>query len=120
MPSIVDTNSQVTFRNVTGHGGKQWVSFHYTVSNHTGKSRPPLFSVYIAVLSASRLINAFSWSTAGEAHVLVNDHPIATNISAMNSRAGHHKTVPIELDLKEGDGNVITFGANGSESKSLR
>jgi hypothetical protein len=32
----------------------------------------------------------------------------------MNSRAGYHRTVPVELTLYPGDVNTIKFGAIGS------
>ncbi|KAL5317061.1 hypothetical protein ACEPPN_016115 [Leptodophora sp. 'Broadleaf-Isolate-01'] len=83
----INTQSQVTFHNITGTGEPQWVSLHYTVNN----------------------------ATAGEAHILVNDQAVPTNISSMNSRAGHHKSVPVELTLKPGDINKITFGVTGCE-----
>lgn len=51
----------------------------------------------------------------GEAHIFVNDEPRSTNISLFNSRAGYHKVVPMELTLRPGDVNTITFGAMGSE-----
>ena len=87
----IDDDSPVVFRNVTGAGGKQWVQFHYTVSD----------------------------PKAGEAHVLVNDGDVPMNISSMNSRAGYHKTVPVELDLKEGSVNTITFGAVGGQDYEI-
>ncbi|ORY72065.1 Arabinanase/levansucrase/invertase [Pseudomassariella vexata] len=79
-------SSEVTFRNVTGTGSKQWLSFHYRVSN----------------------------PEAGEAHILVNDEP-AINISSLNSRAGYHNSIPVQLTLKPGDVNTITFGSTGKE-----
>ena len=33
----------------------------------------------------------------------------------MNSRAGEHKSVPVELTLNPGDENTITFGVAGDE-----
>ncbi|KAI5867826.1 carbohydrate-binding module family 35 protein [Durotheca rogersii] len=78
--------SEVTFRNVTGTGSRQWLSFHYRVNN----------------------------PEAGEAHIFVNDGP-AINISSLNSRAGYHASTPLQLTLKAGDVNTITFGATGSE-----
>lgn len=76
----------VSFTNVTGLGGPQWVQFHYRV--------PP--------------------SSNAEAWVSVNNGP-AFNISAMNHRAGHHDVVPVQLDLQEGSGNTIVFGTSGNE-----
>ncbi|OTB03937.1 carbohydrate-binding module family 35 protein [Hypoxylon sp. CI-4A] len=78
--------SEVTFRNVTGTGDRQWLSFHYRVNN----------------------------PEAGEAHIFVNDEP-AVNISSLNSRAGYHTSTPVRLTLKRGDVNTITFGATGGE-----
>jgi hypothetical protein len=85
----MSSGSTVTFHNVTGLGGPQWVQFHYRMQNRM----------------------------AGEAHVTVNSGA-PVNISALNSRAGYHDVVPIELDLSEGDGNTITFGMTGGEGKS--
>ncbi|KAH6717453.1 Arabinanase/levansucrase/invertase [Leptodontidium sp. MPI-SDFR-AT-0119] len=96
----INTQSQVTFHNITGTGEPQWVSLHYTVNNATGTFVP-----------AHWLNNGHS----GEAHILVNDQAVPTNISSMNSRAGHHKSVPVELTLKPGDINKITFGVTGCE-----
>ncbi|EPE30279.1 Arabinanase/levansucrase/invertase [Glarea lozoyensis ATCC 20868] len=81
----VDSESEVVFRNVTGEGGKQWVSFHYAVNNRS----------------------------AGEAHISINDQQVPTNISSLNSNAGFHNTVPVEIVLEKGDKNVIRFGAMG-------
>ncbi|XXH05913.1 hypothetical protein Hte_012355 [Hypoxylon texense] len=78
--------SEVTFHNVTGTGALQWLSFHYKVSN----------------------------PEAGEAHIYVNDEP-AVNISSLNSRAGYHTSTPVQLNLRAGDVNTITFGATGGE-----
>lgn len=50
----------------------------------------------------------------GEAYILVNEDTVPTNISDLNSRAGYHEVVPVELTLKPGDVNTITFGAMGS------
>ncbi|KAJ4359812.1 uncharacterized protein N0V89_000368 [Didymosphaeria variabile] len=76
----------VSFANVTGLGGPQWVQFHYRV--------PP--------------------SSDAEAWVSVNDGP-AVNISSLNHRAGYHSVVPVQLDLIEGSENTISFGTNGGE-----
>ncbi|KAE8446598.1 hypothetical protein EG329_011791 [Mollisiaceae sp. DMI_Dod_QoI] len=37
---IVESSSQVTFKNVTGTGSPQWISIHYTVNNPEGLSYP--------------------------------------------------------------------------------
>jgi hypothetical protein len=60
-----------------------------------------------------RALTDFLFKLAGEAYILVNGEA-ATNISDLNSRAGYHKSVPVELILTEGDSNTITFGAVGS------
>ncbi|KAI1379705.1 carbohydrate-binding module family 35 protein [Hypoxylon crocopeplum] len=82
----VSDAGEVAFHNVTGTGSRQWLSFHYKVNN----------------------------PEAGEAHIYVNDEP-AVNISSLNSRAGYHASTPIQLTLKRGDVNTITFGATGGE-----
>ncbi|KAF4159307.1 hypothetical protein CNMCM6936_004476 [Aspergillus lentulus] len=77
----IDHDSEVVFENVTGTGEPEWVSFHYTVNN----------------------------PTSGDAHIYVNDEPVALNLSELNSRAGYHQTVPVQLTLKPGDTNTIRF-----------
>ncbi|KAI1496348.1 Arabinanase/levansucrase/invertase [Biscogniauxia marginata] len=77
--------SELTFHNVTGNGSLQWLSFHYTVNN----------------------------PKAGEAYIIVNDGP-TVNISSLNSRAGYHSSVPVQLTLNAGDVNTITFGSTSS------
>jgi hypothetical protein len=51
--------------------------------------------------------------TAGEAYILVNDEVVPTNLSSMNSRAGHCKAVPVQLMLEPGDTNTIVFSIIG-------
>lgn len=75
---------------MTGLGGSQWVQFHYRVSDRKG----------------------------GEAHVFVNDEP-AVNISSLNHRAGYHDIVPVQLELREGPVNKITFGMSGAEHTGI-
>jgi hypothetical protein len=86
----LDGDGVVTFGNVTGLGGLQWVQFHYRV--------PP--------------------SSNAEAWVSVNSGP-AVNVSALNHRAGYHDVVPIQLGLHEGSENTITFGTSGGEGVVL-
>jgi hypothetical protein len=38
-------------------------------------------------------------------------------ISALNSRAGYEKNVPVEVTLNSGDHNVIEFGAVGDPGR---
>ncbi|RDL35392.1 Arabinanase [Venustampulla echinocandica] len=83
----IDGNSEVVFRNVTGNGRKQWVSFHYEVNSRE----------------------------AGEAHIFINSESVPTNISSLNSRAGYHKTVPVMVSLDRGNQNAVRFGANGGK-----
>jgi hypothetical protein len=56
-----------------------------------------------------------STTSGGEAHILINDQQTPTNISSLNSNAGFHNTVPVEVMLEKGDGNVIRFGASGDD-----
>uniref|UniRef100_A0A0W0GF65 Galactan-beta-galactosidase n=1 Tax=Moniliophthora roreri TaxID=221103 RepID=A0A0W0GF65_MONRR len=79
------SGDEVTFYNVTGLGKLEYVTFHYTVTNRE----------------------------AGEAHIYVNDEVVPTNISDLNMRAGHHRSVPVPLKLQEGDVNTIRFGVTG-------
>ncbi|KAJ8125061.1 hypothetical protein O1611_g8579 [Lasiodiplodia mahajangana] len=85
----INPNREAVFYNVTGTGAPQWLSFHYTVND----------------------------PQAGEAHIFVNNEPIPTNISAMNSRAGFAEHIPVQLLLEPGDVNTIRIGANGSPSE---
>ncbi|KAJ4366239.1 hypothetical protein N0V83_007875 [Neocucurbitaria cava] len=72
----------ITFRNVTGLGGKQWVQLHYHVADRS----------------------------AGEAQISVNDGPFF-NVSELNSRAGYHYVIPVELELEAGPVNSIEIRA---------
>jgi hypothetical protein len=81
---VVSSDSAVTFHNVSGLGGPQWVQLHYRVADRD----------------------------AGEAYVTVNDE-VSYNVSSLNSRAGYHDIVPVELNLREGAVNTITFGVDG-------
>lgn len=85
-----DDESTVTFRNVTGLGGLQWVQMHYKVEE----------------------------GSRGDAWVEVNGAP-AVNISDMNHRAGFHHVIPVQLDLKHGDSNTITFGVGNGQGVVL-
>ncbi|RYC62230.1 hypothetical protein CHU98_g3977 [Xylaria longipes] len=80
----------VTFHNVTGTGSLQWLAFHYQINN----------------------------PEAGEAYVIANDEP-AVNISSLNSRAGYHDLTPIQLKLRSGDANTITFGFIGEDDNKI-
>lgn len=102
----VRTDSDVTFHNIAGTGSLQWFTFHYTVSNPEGK------------VSVADSYNMFTkHSTAGEAHIFINDNPVPMNISDHNSRAGYHKAIPIQLILNPGSVNTVRFGASGSQGK---
>lgn len=61
--------------------------------------------------------NEIPTNLAGEAYVIVNDEP-AVNISSLNSRAGYHDSTPVQLKLRNGDVNTITFGFSGEDGKS--
>lgn len=86
---IVSPGSEVVFNNVTGTGSLEWYTFHYDVSD----------------------------PAAGEAQIIVNDETHPTNLSELNSRAGKHGAVPVQLKLREGDTNTIRFGANGNKGE---
>lgn len=86
---LVSPGSEVVFNNVTGTGSLEWYTFHYDVSD----------------------------PAAGEAQIIVNDDTQPTNLSDLNSRAGKHGAVPVQLRLREGDTNTIRFGAHGDEGK---
>ncbi|KAJ3792882.1 Arabinanase/levansucrase/invertase [Lentinula aff. detonsa] len=78
----IDPLSNVTIHNIEGTGEPQWVSIHYTVND----------------------------PNAGDAYVWLNGEKI--RIADKNSRAGKFATVPINLTLKKGNGNVLTFGCH--------
>lgn len=86
---IVSPGSEVVFNNVTGTGSLEWYTFHYDVSD----------------------------PAAGEAQIIVNDETHPTNLSELNSRAGKHGAVPVQLKLREGDTNTIRFGVNGNKGE---
>ena len=75
---------------MTGLGGPQWVQLHYRVAN----------------------------PAADEAYVSVNDE-LAYDISSLNDRAGYHDIVPVELNLREGAVNKITFGVLAGEDAGI-
>ncbi|KAI0964834.1 glycosyl hydrolase [Xylaria arbuscula] len=79
-------STEITFWNVTGTGSMQWLAFDYTVNKQN----------------------------AGDAYVVVNNEP-AVNISSLNSRAGYHHLVPVQLKLRSGDDNTIVFGSIGQD-----
>ncbi|KAI0517013.1 glycosyl hydrolase [Xylaria bambusicola] len=78
--------NEITFRNVTGTGAMQWLAFDYTVNKRN----------------------------TGEAYIIVNNEP-PVNISSLNSRAGYHHLVPVQLKLEAGDDNTIVFGSMGQD-----
>ncbi|KAI8951468.1 carbohydrate-binding module family 35 protein [Xylaria longipes] len=88
--NVADEPNEVTFHNVTGTGSLQWLAFHYQINN----------------------------PEAGEAYVIANDEP-AVNISSLNSRAGYHDLTPIQLKLRSGDANTITFGFIGEDDNKI-
>ena len=57
---VVDTKSQVVFRNVTGTGKPQWISLHYTVNNATGKT-----FFFLDLGYSNRDINSLHYSWRG-------------------------------------------------------
>lgn len=81
--------SEIVFNNVTGTGSLEWYTFHYDVSD----------------------------PAAGEAQIIINDDVHPTNLSELNSRAGRHGAVPVQLRLRAGDTNTIRFGASGDKSE---
>ena len=80
----------MTFHNITGCCNNTATAFDYTVNERNG-----------------------------EAYIIVNDEP-AVNISSLNSRAGYHHLVPVQLKLRAGDDNTIVFGSMGEDSMYLR
>ncbi len=45
---------------------------------------------------------------------MINNEP-PVNISSLNSRAGYHHLVPVQLRLEAGDDNTIVFGSMGQD-----
>jgi hypothetical protein len=81
-----------------------------------------ILMVMLRQLHSSYLANPGANSTgfahaAGEACLFVNDEP-PVNLSSLNSRAGYHDIIPVQVTLKPGDVNTIKFGTRGSASKS--
>ncbi|KAL9077850.1 MAG: hypothetical protein Q9157_003227 [Trypethelium eluteriae] len=83
---------EITFSNVTATGGTQWVKLLYDVRNRED----------------------------GEVHLFVNNEPKATNIAALNSRAGYALEVPVALKLNEGSENTVTLSATGREGFAVQ
>jgi hypothetical protein len=102
----VSPGSEVTFRNVTGTGAFQWLTFHYNVNDPEGM-RTSRYRYIDYVAADSR--------EAGQAHITLNDDVVPTNLSDLNSRAGYQSEIPVQLRLFEGDINTIRVGATGSK-----
>lgn len=85
----VSPGSEIAFNNVTGTGSLEWYTFHYDVSD----------------------------PGAGEAQIIINDDVHPTNLTDLNSRAGRHGAVPVQLRLRAGDTNTIRFGASGDKGE---
>ncbi|KAM3076689.1 hypothetical protein ACMFMG_007492 [Clarireedia jacksonii] len=71
-------------------------------------------SITRKILNPQCTENVRLFCIAGEAYIYINGHSIL-KLSALNSRAGYSKNVPVELILNRGDENVIEFGAAGSQ-----
>ncbi|KAJ9160625.1 Arabinanase/levansucrase/invertase [Coniochaeta hoffmannii] len=82
----IKRGDEIAFHNVTGTGSRQWVSLLYTANE----------------------------PEAGQAYIVVNDEVRPVNISDLNSRAGYHGVVPVQLVLKPGDVNTLRFGVSGA------
>lgn len=99
------SGSDVTFHNITGTGSLEWVSIHYTVNDPEG-------NVINHLMVLLHMLNQ-RFSSAGQVHILLNDEAVPVNLSDLNSRAGYHRTVPVQLRLREGDVNTIKLGLSG-------
>ncbi|KAI1322362.1 glycosyl hydrolase [Xylariaceae sp. FL0255] len=75
-------SDQMVLRNISGTGEKEWVVFDSTVNKPDG----------------------------GDAYIIVNKQP-AVNLSSLNSRAGCHHLVPVQLKLRRGEDDTIIFGS---------
>lgn len=65
-----------------------------------------------------RVRNGEGGEQAAQAHVSVNEGPVV-NVSSLNHRAGWQDVVPIQLELREGSGNTITFGVSGEAEEAV-
>lgn len=102
--SAVKAGEEMVFRNITGTGSLQWLSFHYTVNNPEGTS-----------LSHRDVVGLTYTGIAGQAHITINDEVYPTNLSDHNSRAGYHGQVPVQLVLNSGDVNTVRFRVTGAD-----
>jgi hypothetical protein len=101
----VKAGEEMVFRNITGTGSLQWLSFHYTVNNPEGTTSLPHRDVVALTYTG----------IAGQAHITINDEVYSTNLSDHNSRAGYHGQVPVQLVLNSGDVNTVRVGATGAD-----
>ncbi|KAK2068858.1 hypothetical protein P8C59_003474 [Phyllachora maydis] len=86
-PLKVRHDGEVEFRNVTGTGRGQWILVKYSVN------RPEV----------------------GQMYIRVNNGPKRVNLADLNSRAGHHGDVPVELVLTPGTQNTLQLRVDGHD-----
>lgn len=84
---IIRSGSDVTFHNVADSGSSELVSFYYSLNE----------------------------PTAGEAYIALNDAQEPIYLSDLNFRAGHHRIVPVQILLQEGEVNTVTFEVEGTD-----
>ncbi|KAK1759109.1 carbohydrate-binding module family 35 protein [Echria macrotheca] len=82
---VVGPGQNFTFRNITGTGAPEWLTLHYSVND----------------------------AAAGDALIYVNDDASPTNVSTLNSCAGHADAVSVRVKLQAGAVNIVRLGALG-------
>jgi hypothetical protein len=101
----------VTFSDIEGKGGKQWVSFYYQNTDDLGFGDQPGGT-------PDRI--GGTWQLRRISSVTVNGD--TQNLQTLYQRDTHKGIIlstPLELDLKEGNNNTITVGGlwNGFDYK---
>jgi hypothetical protein len=112
---ISGNDSTVTFSGIRGSGKKQWVSFYYQNTDDFGFGDQPGGS-------PDRI--GGTWQVRRISSVVVNgDFNGLQTLYQRDSHKGIIMSTPLELDLAEGDKNVITVGGldngNGTRGADL-
>ncbi|KXJ90315.1 galactan 1,3-beta-galactosidase-like protein [Microdochium bolleyi] len=111
LTGIYGNDSTVTFSNVEGGGGKQWVSFYYQNIDDMGFGDQPQGS-------PDRI--GGTWQLRRIASVVVNGK--TQEVHSLYQRDSHKGIIlstPLELELDAGSNNTITIGGlyNGQDYK---
>ncbi|KAJ1325776.1 xylan 1,4-beta-xylosidase [Microdochium nivale] len=111
LTGIYGNDSTVTFSNVEGTGGKQWVSFYYQNTDDMGFGDQPQGS-------PDRI--GGKWQLRRIASVVVNGKTDEVHsLYQRDSHKGIIMSTPLELELEAGGSNTITIGGlfNGQDYK---